>query len=233
MHHHQILLTPPLKPQTLNSNPDIMYCKKCGKVIPDDSLFCQYCGVQLSDTQATNKQERKGLISRFQSLSKGWQIALMSYVCWAFFWIVLCATGLKYDDPEVWILLFVFILPVLALFGWYYFTQLRHKNKLESKIDVEQPVVVQQPLTPIIESEYSIWPLLQFASVFGKMQVKVETNGNGSSSSYCIFTKANGDVTRVDFSTTTQGMNAADISNRKDQLFIVQIPGLKYKLVTL
>ena len=211
-----------------------MYCKKCGKVIPDDSLFCQFCGEQLSDVQPERKQEKKGLINRFQSLSKGWQICLMSYVCWIFLWIILCVTEAIYDDDQgMCILLFVFVLPVLALFGWYYFTHLRHKKEKEGNLDVEHPTVTQQPSTPIIDSEYSIWPLLQFAKLFGKMQVKVETDSDGNSSSYCILTNANGDVIRVDFGSTTLGMNAADISNKKDWLFVVQIPGPKYQLIEL
>ena len=129
MHHHQILLTPQLKPLTLNSKPDIMYCKKCGKVIPDDSLFCQYCGEQLSDSKPPKKQMQKSPLSRFQSLSRGWQICIMSYVCWVFLWIILCIDG---PAQSIDIVIFVFILPILALFIWYYFTRLRKgaKNKI-------------------------------------------------------------------------------------------------------
>ncbi len=125
MHHHQILLTPQLKPLTLNSKPDIMYCKKCGKVIPDDSLFCQYCGEQLSDSKPPKKQMWKSPLSRFQSLSRGWQICIMSYVCWVFLWIIL---WIDEDVQGIDIVIFVFMLPILALFIWYYFTALRIKR---------------------------------------------------------------------------------------------------------
>lgn len=211
-----------------------MYCKKCGKVIPDDSFFCQHCGEQINDSWPLNKQEGKGLINRFQSLSKGWQICLMLYVCWVFLWIILCVTEAIYEDEQgFYILLFVFVLPILALFVWYFFARLMHKGKEDLNTDIEQPLVVQQPSTQIIESEYLIWPLLQFASLFGKMQVKVETDSDGNSSSYCVFTNANGDVSRVEFGSATQGMRASDISNKKDRLYIVQIPGPKYQLIEL
>lgn len=37
-----------------------MYCKKCGKEIPDDSIYCNHCGANLKEEQNTAvKQENK------------------------------------------------------------------------------------------------------------------------------------------------------------------------------
>lgn len=212
-----------------------MFCKKCGKVIPEDSLFCQYCGEQLAETISSNKKERKGLLTRFQSLSKGWQICLMAYVCWVFFWIILCITEAIYDEDSrvICIVLFVFVLPVLALFAWYYFTHLRRKNN-ENVLPDRNPLKENHRLSEKpLDTEYQIYPLLKFAKAFGKMQVKVERDSDGILSSYCVFTNEKGEITLVDFSLTTSGLTAADISNKKDHLFVLQCPDSRYKLVEL
>ncbi len=36
-----------------------MYCKKCGKEIADDSVFCKYCGISLSENKIS--PENKGV----------------------------------------------------------------------------------------------------------------------------------------------------------------------------
>lgn len=230
MHHHQILLTPQLKPLTLNSKPDIMYCKKCGKVIPDDSLFCQYCGEQLSDSKPPKKQMQKSPLSRFQSLSRGWQICIMSYVCWVFLWIILCideyALGIDF-------VIFVFILPILALFIWYYFTRLRKGAKNKATLETASYPKEVAPSDVQRRTKYSIFPLLSFAESFGKMQVKVERDNNGFATSYCTFTNTEGVVTKVNFSETTNGMTAADISEHKERLYVLQTADSSYQLVKL
>lgn len=229
MHHHQILLTPQLKPLTLNSKPDIMYCKKCGKVIPDDSLFCQYCGEQLSDSKPPKKQMQKSPLSRFQSLSRGWQICIMSYVCWVFLWIILIDEGAEGID----IVIFVFMLPILALFIWYYFTHLRKGAKNKATLETASYPKEVAPSDVQRRTKYSIFPLLSFAESFGKMQVKVERDNNGFTTSYCTFTNAEGVVTKVNFSETTNGMTAADISEHKERLYVLQTADSSCQLVKL
>lgn len=230
MHHHQILLTPQLKPLTLNSKPDIMYCKKCGKVIPDDSLFCQYCGEQLSDSKPPKKQMQKSPLSRFQSLSRGWQICIMSYVCWVFLWIIL---WIDEDAQGIDIVIFVFMLPILALFIWYYFTHLRKGAKNKATLETASYPKEVAPSDVQRRTKYSIFPLLSFAESFGKMQVKVERDNNGFATSYCTFTNAEGVVTKVNFSETTNGMTAADISEHKERLYVLQTADSSYQLVKL
>lgn len=230
MHHHQILLTPQLKPLTLISKPDIMYCKKCGKVIPDDSLFCQYCGEQLSDSKPPKKQMWKSPLSRFQSLSRGWQICIMSYVCWVFLWIIL---WIDEDAQGIDIVSFVFMLPILALFIWYYFTHLRKGAKNKETLETASYPKEVAPSDVQSRTKYSIFPLLSFAESFGKMQVKVERDNNGFATSYCTFTNAEGVVTKVNFSETTNGMTAADISEHKERLYVLQTADSSYQLVKL
>lgn len=230
MHHHQILLTPQLKPLTLNSKPDIMYCKKCGKVIPDDSLFCQYCGEQLSDSKPPKKQMQKSPLSHFQSLSRGWQICIMSYVCWVFLWIIL---WIDEDVQGIDIVIFVFMLPILALFIWNYFTHLKKGAKNKETLETASYPKEVAPSDVQSRTKYSIFPLLSFAESFGKMQVKVERDNNGFAASYCTFTNAEGVVTKVNFSETTNGMTAADISEHKERLYVLQTADSSYQLVKL
>ena len=55
-----------------------MYCRKCGKYIPDDSNVCQYCGEEVivgfrpQDNQRTNGIAIAGLITAFLSPLLGW-----------------------------------------------------------------------------------------------------------------------------------------------------------------
>ena len=211
-----------------------MYCKKCGKVIPDDALFCQYCGEQLSDSRPPKKQMWRNPLSLFQSLSRGWQICIMSYVCWVFLWIILCLTEAIYEDEQgIYILIFVFVLPILALFIWYYFTHLRKgaKNIVTHETASSQKAANSSGVQS--STGYSIFPLLSFAKTFGKMQVKVERDDDGITTTYCTFTNVNGVVTRVNFSETTSGMTAAEISEQKEKLYVVQSIDSTYQLVKL
>ena len=55
-----------------------MYCRKCGKEIPDDSSVCPYCGVEVITTNnyqvynKTNTMAIVGLITAFLSPLLGW-----------------------------------------------------------------------------------------------------------------------------------------------------------------
>ncbi len=56
-----------------------MYCKKCGKEIPDDSVYCNHCGArQVAEETALVKRHvsedevRKGILSFFSSLNWKW-----------------------------------------------------------------------------------------------------------------------------------------------------------------
>ena len=158
----------------------------------------------------------------------------MSYVCWFFLWTILCAAeAIDEDDQAICILLFVFVLPILALFVWYYLTRLRNKNREKNTPSAEQQKAAPKPSVSIADQGFSIYPLLVFARSHGKMQVKTETDGNGNTSSHCIFTNSDGIITKVEFGGTTLGMTATEISANKEKLFVVQNPGMSYQLVKL
>ena len=65
------------------------------------------------------------------------------------------------------------------------------------------------------------------------MQVKVERDDDGITTTYCTFTNAEGVVTKVHFSETTSGMTAADISANKERLYVAQSADSTYQLVKL
>lgn len=175
----------------------------------------------------------KSPLSRFQSLSRGWQICIMSYVCWVFLWII---EAMYEEDVRVIYIdtfVFVFVFPILALFIWNYFTHLRKGTKNKATIETASYPKEVAPSDVQRRTKYSIFPLLSFTESFGKMQVKVERDNNGFATSYCTFTNAEGVVTKVNFSETTNGMTAADISEHKERLYVLQTADSSYQLVKL
>ena len=108
-----------------------MYCKHCGKEIADNSMFCQFCGGNLQELKT--RKAKESLLTRFQSFSKGWQVAIMVYIVWFFagmcVLIGMAPYGRRgdYDFSEVFwpVFLAVVLVPIVALFAWYYFARLR------------------------------------------------------------------------------------------------------------
>lgn len=92
-----------------------MYCKKCGKEVDDDSLFCPFCGASLNDNDVEDEAEAvdvdnnsdRGPWKVFAIV--GYVLGILSFVL-AFFvgvgieiapaGIVFSALGKKSTDPE-------------------------------------------------------------------------------------------------------------------------------------
>jgi uncharacterized membrane protein YvbJ len=92
-----------------------MYCKKCGKEIPDDSIYCNHCGtrqipqkvtVEFNKPNISEDDVRKGIFSFISFLKKAikwlWNVLLLKYWLIAFivFFLasmVLEATNYKND----------------------------------------------------------------------------------------------------------------------------------------
>ena len=70
-----------------------MYCKHCGKVIADDSQFCQYCGSLLEDSIKDNptfKKDGKGFLPIVRNLSDKTKLYVICYGLWVIlhlFWL--------------------------------------------------------------------------------------------------------------------------------------------------
>ena len=199
-----------------------MYCKHCGKEIADDSVFCQYCGKQL--IERTDRQSNSRPFQRFRSLSKGWQITLMVYSIW--FMVGLCflignSDNWHFVEEVLLPVLIVFVvLPVLALFIWYYFAQLR-----KPKVDKQR--TESNTANSSTKSGLGIkmvsFPLMDFANQYGKMQVKTVANPTTNEvRSYCVFINEKGMETKVEFGKTLGVLHPQEIAEKKEHLMVVQ-----------
>lgn len=56
-----------------------MLCKKCGKSIPDDALYCQYCGKKQQTAPRKPKQRGNGSGTVFQMPNKKWRAEVRIY----------------------------------------------------------------------------------------------------------------------------------------------------------
>lgn len=188
-----------------------MYCKHCGKEIADDSMFCQCCGKKL--IERADRQINSRPFQRFMSLSKGWQIAIMLYLLWFLLSLCLWFGGVWYDwfdDRNGWLteIIVVLLIPMFVLFNWYYFTFLRKPKVVDTQENKKHP---------------SSMSLMDFAKLHGKMQVKTMINPmTNEVHSYCVFINDQGHETRVMFSESLGVLSPQEISERKEQLIIVQ-----------
>ena len=200
-----------------------MYCKHCGKEIADDSVFCQYCGGQLQEQE--KKKPNGSLLNRFQSLSKGWQITIMTYVVWFLLCLCLWLAGVWYDwfdDRDGWIteIIAVLLIPVIALFIWYYFARLRRPkvDKQRTENDSASSSTKFRPGIKMVS-----FPLMDFANHHGKMQVKTVANPTTNEvRSYCAFINEKGMETKVEFGKTLGVLRPQEIAERKEHLMVVQ-----------
>lgn len=201
-----------------------MYCKHCGKEIADDSAFCQYCGGQLCE-QGNIKPN--GIPFRwFRSLTKGWQITIMIYMIWFLLSICLWLTDnwrYWFDDDEGWVteIVVALIIPMVALFIWYYFTHLR---KTEKKNVIGDQATTKNIVTnPVQNLKMTSVTLLDFAKQYGKMQVKTVANpATNEVRSYCVFTNGQGIETKVEFGKALGALYPQEIAERKEKLVVVQ-----------
>lgn len=173
-----------------------MYCKKCGKEIDDNSEFCKYCGCHVNDNKGS------GVIG----IPTIWLMLYFTGLAILLF-LAIAIDGKDWTDWLLPIFLFYIILPMLVYcyFGLKKAGYLKYKNKRNA----EQGASSQGP-----------WPLLIFAHMYGKMQIKQTTYPDGTVGRKCIFTNNKGKVTEVAFGEDVASMNAADISANKDSLII-------------
>lgn len=218
-----------------------MYCKYCGKEIAEDSAYCQYCGGQLQGDIHEKTKHPLPLLKRFQSMSKGWQVAIMVYIVWLFAGICvligMAPYGSRgdYDFSEVFwpVFLAVIGVPIIVLFVWYYFARLRMPKKKIEKINdgavgsgqtTSESVDQRNAIGQSVQKEsVARLPLLDFAQQHGKMQVKTVANPTTNEvRSFCVFTNEQGIEIEVHFSQELGPLRPQEIAERKEQLVVVQ-----------
>lgn len=201
-----------------------MFCKHCGKELAENSVFCQYCGKQLRD----NDKQKTNVLSRFMSLGKGWQICIMVYIL--LFLGGLCimveAEKDRYFNEEVLfpLMLVLIVAPTFALFVWYSITHL-FKTTNMPKTDGK---AITDSETRMPTARYS---LQEFVKAFGKMQIKTVTVPEKNEvMSYCTFTSSTGVITKVNFDEQLGPLQASEIVERQNRLYIMKNISGEYEL---
>lgn len=216
----------------LNYNQRVMYCKHCGKEIADDSVFCQYCGGELQEQE--KKKPNGSLLNRFQSLSKGWQITIMAYSVWLLAGACVLIGNSDYgrgfvEDVLLPVVIVAVVLPLLALFIWYYFARLRKPKVDNQKAENDSTSSSTKSGLGIKMFSFS---LMDFANQHGKMQVKTVANPTTDEvRSYCVFVSEQGMETKVEFGKTLGVLRPQEIAERKEQLMVVQRMDGTFELV--
>lgn len=68
-----------------------MYCKHCGKVIADDSKFCQHCGGSQLEASPTNQTPKEKRVIEKSFISEKVKFGLVGYGLWVvlnLFWLL-------------------------------------------------------------------------------------------------------------------------------------------------
>ncbi len=137
-----------------------------------------------------------------------------------------------FDDRNGWKteIVVVVLIPMVALFVWYYFTHLRKKERKElPNNQTSRESVVRDAVQNAIMTSM---PLTDFAKKFGKMQVKTMANPTTNEvHSFCVFTNEQGTETKVEFGKSLGPLRPQEITERKEQLVVVQKLDEDYELI--
>lgn len=85
-----------------------MYCKGCGKEVADDSKYCQYCGIKLTNNaNATNKCSLLLSVLAKVKLSNKAKTILSHYMVWFVINMICLIFYDKNRDASDWLFPFV------------------------------------------------------------------------------------------------------------------------------
>jgi hypothetical protein len=197
-----------------------MYCNQCGNQIPDNSVFCSFCGHKLNSI--ISNSPKTNMVEFVLPVSKG---NLILYLSWWSLAALFCLIYIWVDNESI--LPALFVLPVYVGVPLVVYTIYRTKNKKQDKSPKTlkgEPQSLSSDTSCKVSDEM---PLLEFAREFGKMQVCKTANKEGQIRSQCLFTK----VTEVHFSDSIGELTASEISANKENLVVRRIADCKYELI--
>lgn len=232
-----------------------MYCKYCGQIIEDDSIFCKHCGKRIQEYNNSSLKTGVNLFSRFTTLSQKYQISALIYIVWLLGWIcyLIANADQRYFAEDYLMPFFIctILVPFICLSGYYIYKLNKKKTAFQSidSIDNEKTILnesskaldipAEEPAPSGIESltqnsRYSIVNsemLLTFARQKGKMQIINKGSEESSQTEhYCLFTDGNGIITRVNFDSQTEKLTSKEISEKKFQLCVNLLESGDYEL---
>ena len=232
-----------------------MYCKICGKLIEDDSVYCKYCGNNV--VPEIRLTQNKSVFTSFVELSKGKQIVIIIYGIWFLGWLAYLIDESENVLSTFFLVTIVF--PFIIVGGWHIYKIIRNNKTvnvtLESNVDdsssantnhekiTNKDTGVPLDKDDILENAQSFEiatslktdvissvPLLLYARNNGKMQVVNKKISDGYYDHYFQFISEDGKIARVDVSEKTAGLSSKDISKRKYQLSVNKLADGTYCL---
>ena len=224
-----------------------MYCKNCGKQIETESVFCKYCGQNITKIPLSRN---KGVLIRLSRLSKWTQVALIVYGIYFLIWLCILIDNWNnshYFRSNYFLPFFLCTIVIpFAIAGTchiYKITRIKPGNNSIQDPDVfrpqtsaklEQTPKEKQPfpaLNPDVHLQrISSEPLLLFARNNGKMQVINKKISDGNYDRYCQFTSEDGKTIRVEFADRIGFLSSKEISEKKYQLSVDKLSDGTYCL---
>lgn len=115
-----------------------MYCKYCGKIIEDDSIFCKHCGKKIDNSVDTlSGSSRPGIVSRYTMLPQKVQIIIIIYGVWLLGWICVLIGNAKdrhfAEDFLMPFFLCTILIPFVLLSGLHIY-RMKNKGGIQQKL---------------------------------------------------------------------------------------------------
>ncbi len=141
-----------------------MYCKKCGKEIPDDSIYCNHCGtrqipqkvsIKFNKPNIKEADVRNGILSFFAYIKKAikwlWKVLWLKLWLWGIVFIMISTLivyvlTIDYGDniTESYFIVVYCLIPFLIL-CWYVYQLYKWLYKKDKNEDSNEHLYPQSP----------------------------------------------------------------------------------------